>query len=183
MIRLGLKIKDIVGKKYNRLKIIEDLGVRGDNSIRWVKVKCDCGTVKEVRYSSIKYGSTKSCGCLRKELDKKGIGKNGKKVSKERLYYIWYSMRKRCNNKNIDDYKYYGGKGIKVCKEWNNSYLKFKEWAINNGYKSVSNKKCSSDSMSIDRIDPEKNYTPENCQIITLSENTKKRWDKTERNG
>lgn len=85
----------------------------------------------------------------------------------EKLYHIYYGMKARCYNKNNPKYNIYGGKGIKICNEWLYDYDIFKKWAINNGYKE--NKK-----LSIDRIDSNKNYCPNNCQWITISENSAK---------
>jgi hypothetical protein len=78
----------------------------------------------------------------------------------EKLYACWKNMRERCNNKNSHNYKYYGGKGIKVCESWDD-YLQFKSWALLNGYK---------DGLSIDRIDNSKDYSPDNCRWATLTE-------------
>lgn len=85
-------------------------------------------------------------------------------IKNERLYSIWRNMKRRCNEPNRKDYKYYGGKGIKVCEEWSQSYAAFKEWAISNGY---------SDELTIDRIDFSKNYEPKNCRWIPFSEQRK----------
>ena len=84
-------------------------------------------------------------------------------TSKNRLYRIWHNMKARCYNPNFNKYKYYGGKGIIVCDEWRTDFLKFRDWALNNGY---------ADNLTIDRIDSNKNYCPENCRWITLTENT-----------
>jgi hypothetical protein len=82
-----------------------------------------------------------------------------------RLYSIWKGMNKRCNNPNAVDYKWYGGKGVKVCDEWKD-YLKFREWSLEHGYII---------GLTIDRIDNSKGYEPSNCQWLTQSENSKKR--------
>lgn len=82
-----------------------------------------------------------------------------------RLYSIWKGMNKRCNNPNAVDYKWYGGKGVKVCEEWKD-YLKFREWSLEHGYRI---------GLTIDRIDNSKGYEPSNCQWLTQSENSKKR--------
>lgn len=82
-----------------------------------------------------------------------------------RLYSIWKGMNKRCNNPNAIDYKWYGGKGVKVCAEWKN-YLNFREWALSHGYNI---------GLTIDRIESNNGYEPSNCQWLTRSENSKRR--------
>lgn len=86
------------------------------------------------------------------------------KESRSHLYMIWSSMKRRCENPNMPNYKYYGAKGIKVCGEWH-SFPKFKEWAKANGYV---------DGLSLDRIDSSRDYEPDNCQWMTLSDNATK---------
>lgn len=83
----------------------------------------------------------------------------------KRLYWIWQDMKKRCYNLNCKCFKWYGGKGVKVCEEWKNSYSNFKEWALLNGY---------ADGLTIDRVDNTKDYEPSNCRWVTQSENSKK---------
>lgn len=84
--------------------------------------------------------------------------------SKEKLYKIYYGIKYRCYNKNCKDYKYYGEKGIKISNEWN-TYEKFKQWSLENGYK---------EGLCLDRINPRLDYGPFNCQWITNSENSKR---------
>lgn len=81
------------------------------------------------------------------------------------LYSTWNRMKYRCYNPNYDRYKYYGGKGVRVCDEWLNDYAAFKEWAIANGYRK---------GLTIDRKDPDGDYEPNNCQWLTLEDNIKK---------
>lgn len=78
-----------------------------------------------------------------------------------RLYGIWQNMKNRCRNPKVRCYKYYGGKGISVCGEWNESFVCFRDWAINNGY---------TDELTLDRIDVNGNYCPENCRWVPFAE-------------
>lgn len=100
------------------------------------------------------------------------------KKSYTRIYNVWREMKKRCNNPNSTNYKYYGGRGIKVCSEWGHSSDAFIKWAYLHGY---------DDKLEIDRIDPDGDYEPDNCQWVTKSENLRRRrrsysskeyWDK-----
>jgi hypothetical protein len=81
--------------------------------------------------------------------------------SKSKLYHVWLSMRERCSNENHKSYKHYGAKGIKVCHDWNNSFVSFSEFAISNGYK---------EGLTIDRIDVNKGYSPNNCRFVTTKD-------------
>lgn len=97
-------------------------------------------------------------------MSKKGYKHHGFKGT--RIYSIWRAMIGRCYYKCVNSYNIYGGRGIKVCKEWKENFLLFKEWAFNNGYQ---------DNLTIDRKDNNKNYCPENCQWITHKDNCRKR--------
>ena len=138
--------------------------------------RCDCGTEKAVTANSLLSGRSSSCGCDKSAnaiTAKKNFTTHGE--TKTRLYQIWAGMRKRCNNQNSYNYKHYGGRGISVCSEWDD-FLAFKEWAVNNGY---------DDSLSIDRIDVDGDYTPLNCRWadnITQA-NNKRTNHKIEHNG
>lgn len=86
-------------------------------------------------------------------------------LSEHRLYTIYHSMLQRCYNSNAERYEYYGGKGIKICDEWLDNFINFYNWAMSNGY---------DEGLSIDREDSDKDYCPDNCRWLTLSENTKR---------
>jgi len=157
--RLGLKQKtcgcknNLEGKIINGIKIIKDnFGTRKE-----VVAECPyCGKEFTTLAQSIKSGATSSCGCASIQL---AVDKNKKHgLSNHRLYLIYRGMVNRCNNKNSNAYKYYGGKGVYICDEWIESNTNFFEWAFNNGYR---------DDLSLDRIDPYGNYEPSNCRWVT----------------
>lgn len=87
----------------------------------------------------------------------------------DRLYHVWLSMKARCNNPKSTSSKWYYEKGIKVCGEWQNDFISFRTWAINNGYDYNKTRK----EQSLDRIDDSKGYSPDNCRWVTHSENCK----------
>lgn len=151
---------NMIGKKFNRLLVIEEAERTKDNHIKWLCI-CDCGKKTVVDGRDLRANKTKSCGCLCKELIKinKPHLKHGKRNL--RIYHIWLNMKDRCNNKNNSNYKYYGERGINVCESWQRDFMTFYEWAMANGYQ---------DNLTIDRIDVNGNYEPSNCRWITLEE-------------
>lgn len=150
-----------IGQKYNMLTVI---GIeKNDKQECWMwKCKCDCGNTTVVKPYEIINNKTHSCGCLRK---------SGKQVpiihgdSHKRLHNLWWSMLERCEKPTKKTYKNYGGRGIKVCEEWH-EYINFKEWALSNGY---------ADDLSIERIDVNGNYCPENCKWIPMKTQARNR--------
>ena len=94
--------------------------------------------------------------------------------SNEKLYSIWYNMKRRCHNPKDKNYSSYGSRGISVCDDWRNDYRVFEKWALAHGYQQPSDEVSKWDGLSIDRIDPRKGYSPENCQWIPLKDNLKK---------
>ena len=121
--------------------------------------KCDCGNSSVVSVSDLRRGHTKSCGCLRADMN------TTHGVYNTKLYRIWHEMQRRCNDHNKAAYKRYGGRGISVCNEWDDPKV-FYDWAMANGYKK---------GLQIDRINNDGDYEPNNCQWVTAKENCNNR--------
>jgi hypothetical protein len=147
-------LKNLVGQRFGRLLV---LGRVASNSkkVEWA-CKCDCGNITVKAGDSLKSGRCRSCGCIRAEKNNHHIHGD----SHKRLHNIWTLMLQRCENPKATSYERYGGRGISVCEEWHD-YLAFKRWATANGYR---------DDLTIDRIDNEKGYYPQNCRWATLKE-------------
>lgn len=166
----------VIGEKHGMLTIERDLGAANGNTR--VICKCDCGKEHELGHSTLVNGSTKSCGCYRPKIRKSRPKKPKKKpiirvarvrkqgYSRTRLYRIYKGIKYRCNNENSKDYADYGGRGIKLCHEWEISYHDFKKWALANGYEP---------HLQIDRKDSNRGYSPQNCRFTTHQENMRNR--------
>lgn len=157
---------DLYGKRFGRLTVMNREKNSNNGHARW-KCKCDCGKEVIVSSSDLRSGKQISCGCYNYErfLKEQRQIKHG--LRKHKLYGVWRSMKERCTLKTHVAYKDYGGRGITVCEEWKNDFKKFYDWSIQNGYK---------EGLTIDRIDNDKGYYPENCRWVTMKvQNTNKR--------
>jgi hypothetical protein len=154
-----------LGERIGRLVVIgAPFKIRGDDRKRqrWecCVCECDCGTVKCIRTSSLVFSGTLSCGCYKNERAKEAITSHG--LCKHRLYPVWQSMKKRCNNPRYQAYEDYGGRGISVCREWSDSFQVFYDWATAHGYER---------GLCLHRVNNDGNYEPANCAFVTNKEN------------
>lgn len=157
------RFKDLTGQKFDRLTVIKRAGTSKSGKVLWL-CECSCGERNQITTttSNLITGNTKSCGCLAKEsASRTGKANTIHGDTDTRLYRIFRGMKDRCYNSKNKDYARYGGRGIKVCEEWLNDYITFKKWAISNGYQ---------EDLTIERKDFDKDYCPENCEWISMSQ-------------
>ena len=165
---------DAIGRLTLLQRFKKSIGASGKIESFWYAI-CECGETKVARACSISSGYTSSCGCFRKEASINALKicakvntKYARGDVKSALFSRWKGILHRCLyiNEHDKNYKIYAGKGVTVCDEWRNDFYAFKQWAESNGFDLA---------LTIDRIDADKSYSPDNCQWITLGDNLKKR--------
>lgn len=164
--KIKYKDSDLIGKTFNKLTI-ENIFYK--NKLRYAHCRCECGKEKDILLYAVIQGKTKSCGCIRIYT---------KKVNKTKphpLYSILWDMKKRCYNKNSKSYPNYGGRGIRICDEWNKDSKKFVEDCISLGWKK---------ELTIDRINVNGNYEPNNIRFVSRHiQSVNQRIKKTNKSG
>lgn len=157
-----MKAIDETGNRYGRLTVIRSAGSHKGYAL-WL-CRCSCGAETIARGSDLRSGHKRSCGCLEQETRVK----NGHKrmpvvhgMTHSRLHRVWVSMKARCMNQSHPHYKDYGARGISVCDEWASDFRVFAEWAFSHGY----DENAPRGYCTLDRIDPNGNYCPENCRF------------------
>ncbi len=141
------------GDRFGRLVLHCKVSIQGSRNTKW-SCRCDCGETVVVPTSHLGNGHTKSCGCLQAE------ARTTHGFAKTRMHKLWLQIRYRCNPKSSEVHPYHSGRGITLCQEWND-FSVFRTWALSSGYE---------DGLTIDRINNDKGYLPENCRWVPRQE-------------
>lgn len=172
---MGTRI-DMTGQDFGRLHVVEYAGTVSGRAT-W-RCRCSCGNEIVVTGKRLRSGNTKSCGCYNLDVATNRIValNTVHGGSHSRLFRIWSGMKTRCYNKHATNYKDYGGRGITMCSEWAANFAPFRLWALENGY---------ADNLSIDRIDNNRGYSPDNCRWASAKQqnNNRRSNTKVEYNG
>lgn len=153
----GSRWRDVGGMRFGKLRVVEPLGEKRHGQHLWL-CKCDCGKYKILPIGQLheKTHGTKSCGCLLGRQPVHGMGRT-------KIHARWMGIIRRCEDPRSTSYKYYGAKGVTVCERWHQFALFYEDMGD-----------PPFEGAQIDRIDPDKGYSPENCQWLSLIDNVKK---------
>ena len=164
---------NLVGRIYGDLTVIKYYGEDKYGNSVWL-CKCKCGNERTASNGQLNAGIATMCNACAKEKRRKAVYKHG--LTNSRPYKILRRMKTRCYNKNHQHYDLYGGRGIGICDEWNTpndpsiGFMRFYKWSLDNGYHDQPKDTPYVELLSIDRIDPNGDYTPDNCRWITIRE-------------